>query len=54
VLDRWMRERTHGLPRGFLDRLIERAADCTLAEVNAFIRRYYDPSQFTLVRVAPE
>jgi zinc protease len=54
VLARWLSERRLGLPPGFRDGLAERAAALTLAEVNAFIARWYDPARFTTVRVGSE
>jgi predicted Zn-dependent peptidase len=50
-----MTERGLGLPEGFFDRQAERAAALTLDEVNDFVRRFYDPESFTLIRVrSPE
>ncbi len=49
-----MTERASGLPYGFFDRQAERAAALTLDEVNAFVRRFYDPEAFTMVRVRPD
>lgn len=46
-------EHWQGVPRGFLDQLAERAAAVSLADVNAFIRRFHDPAQFTMIKVAP-
>lgn len=46
-----LRERRHGLPNGFFDRVADRAADLDLAEVNAFVRRFLDPAAFNTVRV---
>ena len=54
VLDRWLWEAARGLEPGFRDRLVERAAALSLDEVNAFIRRFYDPAAFTLVQVVPK
>jgi predicted Zn-dependent peptidase len=53
VLVRWLGERRLGLPAGFRDAIAERAASLTLAEVNAFIARWYDPERFTLIRLGP-
>lgn len=53
VLSVAMTERAFGLPYGFFDRRAERAAALTLDEVNAFVRRFYDPEGFTMIRVRP-
>lgn len=45
-----LEERRLGLPEGFHDRRAERAAEVPLEEVNAFIRRFYDPSRFERLR----
>jgi zinc protease len=52
VLDRYMKERRLGLAPGFLDDLVERASAVSLDDINAFIRDYYDPARFTLIRAA--
>lgn len=54
VLWRRLSERRDGLPDGFFDELPDRMAALSLEEVNAFIRKYYDPAQFVMGRVAPE
>jgi zinc protease len=54
TLGRYLMERRYGYTEGFVDELIERAAATSLEEVNEFIRRYYDPSRFTMVTVVPE
>ena len=54
VLDRYLHETSLGLPAGFLDEAVERAARLPLEEINKFISRYYDPSLFSMVRVAPD
>ena len=46
-----LQERRHGLPDGFFDRVADRAGELELAEVNAFVRRFLDPTAFTTVRV---
>jgi predicted Zn-dependent peptidase len=53
VLSRHMWERRHGLPLGFYDELIDRTARIELHEINAFIREFYDPEQFAMLKVAP-
>ena len=54
VLGWLLQERRDGLPDGFFDRVADRAAELSLAEVNAFVRRFLDPSAFTTVRVVSE
>jgi zinc protease len=54
ILRRWMMERRLGLPPGFLDEQIERASALSLDEINAFIREFYDPARFTMVRAVPK
>ncbi|HEY2954149.1 MAG TPA: insulinase family protein [Candidatus Eisenbacteria bacterium] len=51
VLDRMLWDRSRDLPPGYRDALVERAAALPLAEINEFIRRFYDPARFTLIRV---
>ena len=51
VLDRILWDRSRGLPTGFRDALPDRAAALSLEEINAFARRFYDPAQFTMIRV---
>ena len=51
VLSSRLDERLSGLPDGFRDLLPERAAAVPLEEINAFIRRFYDPAAFTLLKV---
>jgi len=50
ILRRFLTERRLGLAPGFLDDQIEQAAALSLDEVNAFIRQFYAPSQFTMLR----
>jgi predicted Zn-dependent peptidase len=54
VLDRFLTERRLGLPAGFFDRRAERAAALDLEEINEFIGRWYDPRDFSMIRVEPE
>jgi zinc protease len=54
ILTRWMLERRLALPPGTLDELVARAAALPLPEVNAFIRDYYDPARFALIRGVPD
>jgi predicted Zn-dependent peptidase len=51
VLDRILWDRSRDLPVGYRDALIERAAALSLEEINGFVRRFYDPARFTLIRV---
>jgi len=51
VLDRILWEQARGLPAGYRDALVERAAALTLDEINDFVRSFYDPARFTLIRV---
>ena len=54
ILDTYLWERRHGYPRDFRDRMVEKAASLPLDEINAFIRAYYDPAGFTMIKVVPE
>ncbi len=53
VLNEFMWEHWRGLPRGFRDQLAEKAAATALQDINAFIRKFYDPAQFTMVKLVP-
>jgi len=53
VLGRFMTERRLGLAPGFLDEQIERASTLSLDEINAFIREFYESSQFSMLRAVP-
>ena len=54
ILGRWMVERRLALAPGFLDEQIERASTLSLDEINAFIREFYDPARFSMLRAVPE
>ena len=54
ILSRWMGELSLGLPAGFHDDLVDKAAALSLDEINAFIRDFYDPSQFSMVKAVPK
>jgi predicted Zn-dependent peptidase len=54
ILGRFMMERRLGLASGFLDEQIEQASRLSLDEINAFIREFYDPEQFSMLRAVPE
>jgi zinc protease len=49
ILERFLWERMRGLPPGYRDATVERAAALSLEEINAFARRFYDPAAFTLI-----
>lgn len=51
VLGRWLRERVLGLPPGFIDDLVDRAAQVSLDDINRLIARHHDPAAFTMIRV---
>jgi predicted Zn-dependent peptidase len=53
LLARYRVERRAGLPAGALDAAIDRAAALPLSDVNAFIRDYYDPAAFSMLRAVP-
>jgi predicted Zn-dependent peptidase len=53
ILSRYRLERRLGLPEGALDATVDRAASVSLAEINAFIRDYYDPAAFSMLRAVP-
>jgi zinc protease len=50
VLDRFLWERARGLAPGARDAAVDRAAALSLDEINAVIRRFYDPAAFTMIR----
>ena len=54
MLAEHLTERRLGLPDGLFVDLPRQAAALTLADINAFITRFYDPDEFTLVRVEAE
>lgn len=51
ILDTRVAERMSGLPDGFYDDVARRAAALPLDRVNAFIRTFYDPAVFTMMKV---
>ena len=53
ILAEHLTERRLAFPPALFDQLPSRAAGLSLAEINAFIKRFYDPTQFRLVRVEP-
>jgi zinc protease len=54
LLARYLSERRLGLPPGFLDDQIDKAAAVPLSEINAFIREFFDPAQFSMLRAVPQ
>ena len=54
ILRRFLTERRYGLAPGSLDEQIERAASIPLDDINAFIRDYYDPAYFSMLRAVPK
>lgn len=54
ILRRFLLERRYDLPPGFFDGQIERASTLSLDELNAFIREFYDPAQFSMIRAVPK
>ena len=54
MLAEHLTERRLSLPDGLFADLPRQAAALTLADINAFITRFYDPDEFTLVRVEAE
>lgn len=51
ILATALAEKRLGLPPGFFDDAAQKAAAVPLAEVNAFISRFYDPEQFTMLKL---
>ena len=49
-----MNEQILGLPPGFFDARAARAAALPLEQVNDFVRRFFDPARFTMIRARPE
>jgi zinc protease len=54
ILRRYLVERRLSLPPGTLDEHLQQAAALSLDEINAFIRDYYAPAQFSMVRAVPK
>ena len=54
LLARYLSERRLGLPAGFLDDQIEQAAKVPVSDINTFIREFYDPAQFSMLRAVPQ
>jgi zinc protease len=53
TLGRFLTERRLGLAPGYVDDLVERASTLPLDEINAFIREFYDPKAWSMVRAVP-
>ena len=53
ILSRYRLERRLGLPDGAIDATIDRAGAVPLDEINAFIRDFYDPAAFSMLRAVP-
>ena len=53
VLARYLGERRHGVAGGFEDQLVDRAAALPLSAVNEFVRRFFDPRRFRMLRLGP-
>lgn len=54
ILDRALSEARLGLAPGYLDDVVDRASKLSLDEINAFIRDFYDPAQFSMIRAVPK
>ena len=52
--DRWAMNRVYGRPGNVHELHLESASNLTLDEINAFIKDFYDPDRFALVKVVPE
>jgi zinc protease len=51
VLDRILWEKSRGLATAYRDSMVGRAGALPLAEINDFVKRFYDPAHFTMIRV---
>ena len=54
ILAEHLTERRLAFPEGLFESLPTRAAALSVSDINAFIKRFYDPAQFRLVRVEAE
>ena len=54
ILRRFLTERRLGLAPGYLDELIERAGAASLDDINSYIRDYFDPARFSMIRAVSE
>jgi zinc protease len=53
ILGRRMWELRNGVDAGFLDAQVDAAAALSLEEIDAFVKRFFDPATFRMSRVAP-
>ena len=54
IVNRLAMNRMYGLPVNAHELTLERISNLTLDEINTFVKEYYDPDKFALVRVVPE
>ncbi|MCY4129789.1 MAG: insulinase family protein [Gammaproteobacteria bacterium] len=54
IVNRAAINKVANLPSNHRELTLARAAEMSLVEINTFIRRYYDPTKFALVKVVPE
>ena len=54
IVNRAAVNRVANLPPNFRELTLARAAEMSMDKINAFIRRYYDPSKFALVKIVPK
>ena len=53
IVNRLAMNRMYGLPVNAHELTLERISNLTLDEINTFVKEYYDPDKFALVRVVP-
>lgn len=54
IVNQWAVNRMNNLPGDFRMRSLNRAATLSIEEINEFVREFYDPDKFAMVRVVPE
>ena len=54
IVNQWAVNRMSNLPGYFRMKLLNRAERLTIEEINEFVRDFYDPKKFAMVRVVPE
>lgn len=54
ILGTWIWEQNRGLEHGFKEGAVKKAAALSLADINGFITRYYDPTVFTMIKLEAE
>ena len=54
IVNRWAMNRMYGLPVNAHELTLERISNLKLDEINTFVKDYYDPDKFAVVRVVPE